>query len=438
MIKYFTCGKVEIPLALITGVSWTVTARTSQRTGGYERALGKESVSISVRAVFNYAVCEAMEMSEGEISSLYNRLTSLATDCLDEPSRLIVGDMEPVPTLEFALTSCNKTQTYDPLFDPTMEFDMTFSGVRCVKEMARKETLTNVETSGQLPDVSISRGGRTLNIRDSYTIDRLVVRQSSVDIGLTVRDDLTVISRDGFLTDLCDGTATVTVQDRVYSIIAANIESNHVEISGSFWPVQSQKPFMKTYVDTTLKALLSELCERAGIQSDIRVDGEVSYYLNSASPMDSLAALIVSCGAISLWREGKFMIVDAPDSIEAEVVLDARVDAGNDASERITSCVWGDGLTSQMAGDTKGRGISVSSVYSGEARAHQCLAQARFLSNNIVVECPIAIGVEQGSAVRVQVADSMVSGIVTQFEADYMTWRATYYVSYIEEIENED
>ena len=431
MIKYFTCGKVEIPLALITGVSWTVTARTSQRTGGYERALGKESVSISVRAVFNYAVCEAMEMSEGEISSLYNRLTSLATDCLDEPSRLIVGDMEPVPTLEFALTSCNKTQTYDPLFDPTMEFDMTFSGVRCVKEMARKETLTNVETSGQLPDVSISRGGRTLNIRDSYTIDRLVVRQSSVDMGLTVRDDLTVISRDGFLTDLCDGTATVTVQDRVYSIIAANIESNHVEISGSFWPVQSQKPFMKTYVDTTLKALLSELCERAGIQSDIRVDGAVSYYLNSASPMDSLAALIVSCGAISLWREGKFMIVDAPDSIEAEVVLDARVDAGNDASERITSCVWSDGLTSKMSGNTKGRGVSVSSAYSGEARAHQCLAQARLLQNSIIVECPIALGVEQGSAVRVRVADSMVSGIVTQFEADYLTWRATYYVSYI-------
>ena len=431
MIKYFTCGKVEIPLALITGVSWTVSARTSQKTGGYERALGKESVSISVRAVFNYAVCEAMEMSEGEISSLYNRLSSLATDCLDEPSRLIIGGVEPVPTLEFALTSCNKAQTYDPLFDPTMEFDMTFSGVRCVKEMARKETLTNVETSGQLPSVSISRGGRTLNIRDSYTIDRLVVRQSSADIGFTVRDDLTVISRDGFLTDLCDGTATVTVQDRVYYIIAANIESNHVEISGSFWPVQSQKPFMKTYVDTTLKALFNELCERAGIESDVRVDGEVSYYLNSASPMDSLAALIESCGAISLWREGKFMIVDVPASIGDGTVLDARVDAGNDASERITSCVWSDGLTSQMAGDTKGRGISVSSAYSGEARAHQCLAQAQLLQNSIVVECPIALGVEQGSAVRTQIADSMVNGIVTSYEADFISWKAVYYVSYL-------
>lgn len=430
-MKYFTCGKVEIPLALITGVSWTVTARTTQKTGGYERALGKESVSISVRAVFSYAVCEAMEMSENEISSLYNRLSSLATDCLDEPSRLIIGDMEPVPTLEFALTSCNKAQTYDPLFDPTMEFDMTFSGVRCVKEMARKETLTNVETSGQLPDVSISKGGRTLNIRDSYTIDRLVVRQSSVDIGFTVRDDLTVISRDGFLTDLCDGTAMVTVQDRVYSIIAANVESNHVEISGSFWPVQSQKPFIKTYTDTTLKALFSELCDKAGIQADVRVDGKVSYYLNSASPMDSLAALIESCGAISLWREGKFMIVDVPASIGDGMVLDARVDAGNDASERITSCVWSDGLTSQMAGNTKGRGISVSSSFSGEARARQCLAQAQLLQNSIVVECPIALGIEQGSAVRAQVADSMVNGIVTQFENDFISWKAVYYVSYL-------
>ena len=115
------------------------------------------------------------------------------------------------------------------------------------------------------------------------------------------------------------------------------------------------------------------------------------------------------------------------------MVLDARVDAGNDASERITSCVWSDGLTSQMAGNTKGRGVSVSSSYSGEARAHQCLAQARLLQNSIIVECPIALGVEQGSAVRTQIADSMVNGIVTQFENDYMTWRATYYVSYIEE-----
>lgn len=125
------------------------------------------------------------------------------------------------------------------------------------------------------------------------------------------------------------------------------------------------------------------------------------------------------------------MIVDVPQAIGDGTVLDARVDAGNDASERITSCVWSDGLTSQMAGSTQGRGISISSAYSGEARARQCLAQAQLLQNSIVVECPIALGIEQGSAVSVRVSDSMVSGIITQFEADYLTWRATYYVSYV-------
>ena len=125
------------------------------------------------------------------------------------------------------------------------------------------------------------------------------------------------------------------------------------------------------------------------------------------------------------------MIVDVPQAIGDGTILDARVDAENDAAERITSCTWSDGLTSQMAGDDKGRGISISSAYSGESRAPQCLAQARLLQNSIVVECPIVVGIEQGSAVRVQVADSMVSGIITQFENDFMTWRATYYVSYI-------
>ena len=125
------------------------------------------------------------------------------------------------------------------------------------------------------------------------------------------------------------------------------------------------------------------------------------------------------------------MIVDVPASIGDGMVLDARVDAENDASERITACAWSDGLTSQTAGDDKGRGISISSAYSGEARARQCLAQARLLQNSIVVDCPIALGVEQGSAVRVMVSDSMVNGIITQFENDYMTWKAVYYVSYL-------
>lgn len=425
---YLSCGKVEIPLPFVTGLSWTRTARTTKKTAGYERALGYETSEISVRAVFNLAIADALDIDAAE---LYHRLLLLATDCIDEPSRLICGDFEPLPSLEFALTSCNRTSVYDRQFDPSLELDLVFSGVRCVKEMARKEELAEMTTSGQLPTVSLSRNGKTLDIRDSYSINRLIIRESSVEIGFTVRDDMTVINRDGFLTDLCDGTAKVTVQDREYAIVSANIEANHVEIVGSFWPVQSQKPFMETYTDTNLKSVLDELAKRGGIQADIRINGGISYYLNSTSPMESIQILVESAGVLSIWREGKLLIVDVPGMIPQGIELDARVDASNDASEKITSCVWSDGLTSNMAGTTDGQGIAISSAYSGEIRSKQCLAKAQFIQNSLVVECPIALGVEQGSAVTVQVADSMVSGIVTSFEADYLSWTATYYISYI-------
>lgn len=431
-MKYLTCGdKLRVPMTLVSGLSWTDTAKTVEKTGGYARSLGYEAVTLSVRINFSADTASLSADTEKELKALFYQLNELATDCVDEPARLIAGDFEPEPAMLFALTSCNRSQTYDPRFDPTLEMDLVFSGVRCVKEEARNNALTEQETSGQLPEIIIKRGGKELKVRDAYNLDTLVIRDSSVEIGFTVRDDLTIINRDGFFVDMTDGKTVLTVGKNDYYVVSASVEANRVELTGSFWAIDSQKPFVKTYRDTDLKALFTELAERAGVKADVRVSGRVDYYLNSTSPMESIAGLVESCGALALWRGGKLMIVDVPISIGEGKVLDARVDAGNDASERITSCVWIDGITSQMAGDTKGRGISVSSAYSGEPRSRQCLAQARFLQNSIVVECPIALGVEQGSAVRVQVADSMVNGIITQFEADYLTWRATYYVSYV-------
>ena len=432
IMKYLTCGdKLRVPMTLVSGLSWADTARTVEKTGGYSRSLGYEAVTLSVRINFNADTASLSVDTEKGLKALFYQLNELATDCVDEPARLIVGDFEPEPAMLFALTSCNRSQTYDPRFDPTLEMDLVFSGVRCVKEEARNNALTEQETSGQLPEIIIKRGGKELKVRDAYNLDTLVIRDSSVEIGFTVRHDLTIIDRDGYFVDMTDGETTVTVDKNEYYVVSASVEANRVELTGSFWSIDSQKPFVKTYRDTDLKALFTELAERAGVKADVRVSGRVDYYLNATSPMEGITGLVESCGALALWRGGKLMIVDVPASIGDGTVLDARVDAGNDASERITSCIWGDGLTSQMAGDDKGRGISVSSVYSGEPRANQCLAQARFLQNSIVVECPIALGVEQGSAVRAQIADSMVSGIVTGYELDYLSWKAVYYVSYI-------
>lgn len=431
-MKYLTCGdKLRVPMTLVSGLSWTDTARTVEKTGGYSRSLGYEAVTLSVRISFNADTASLSVDTEKGLKALFYQLNELATDCVDEPARLIVGDFEPEPEMLFALTSCNRSQTYDPRFDPTLEMDLVFSGVRCVKEEARNNALTEQETSGQLPEIIIKRGGRELKIRDAYNLDTLVIRDSSVEIGFTVRDDLTIIDRDGYFVDMIDGKTIVTVDKNDYYVVSASVEANRVELTGSFWSIDSQKPFVKTYRDTDLKALFTELAERAGVKADVRVSGHVDYFLNATSPMDSIAGLVESCGALALWRGGKLMIVDVPEVLGVGVELEAQIDAANDSQEIISSCVWTDGLKSDRAGDNKGEGVSITSVYSGDGKAKECLKRAVIRQHTIKVECPVALGVEQGATVTVPVADAMVSGIVTGYEEDYLTWRATYYVSYI-------
>ena len=432
IMKYLTCGdKLRVPMTLVSGLSWTDTARTVEKTGGYSRSLGYEAVTLSVRINFNADTASLSVDTEKGLKALFYQLNELATDCVDEPARLIVGDFEPEPAMLFALTSCNRSQTYDPRFDPTLEMDLVFSGVRCVKEEARNNALTEQETSGQLPEIIIKRGGRELKIRDAYNLDTLVIRDSSAEIGFTVRDDLTIIDRDGYFVDMIDGKTIVTVDKNDYYVVSASVEANRVELTGSFWSIDSQKPFVKTYRNTDLKALFTELAERAGVKADVRVSGRVDYYLNATSPMESIAGLVESCGALALWRGGKLMIVDVPEVLGVGTELEAQIDAANDSQEIISSCVWADGLKSDRAGDNKGEGVSIASVYSGDGKAKQCLKRAVLRQHTIKVECPVALGVEQGATVTVQIANSMVSGIVTGYELDYLTWRATYYVSYV-------
>lgn len=432
IMKYLTCGdKLRVPMTLVSGLSWTDTARTVEKTGGYSRSLGYEAVTLSVRINFNADTASLSVDTEKGLKALFYQLNELATDCVDEPARLIVGDFEPEPAMLFALTSCNRSQTYDPRFDPTLEMDLVFSGVRCVKEEARNNALTEQETSGQLPEIIIKRGGRELKVRDAYNLDTLVIRDSSVEIGFTVRDDLTIIDRDGYFVDMIDGKTTVTVDKNEYYVVSASVEANRVELTGSFWSIDSQKPFVKTYRDTDLKALFTELAERAGVKADVRVSGRVDYYLNATSPMNSIAGLVESCGALALWRGGKLMIVDVPEVLGVGTELEAQIDAANDSQEIISSCVWADGIKSDRAGDNKGEGVSIASVYSGDGKSKQCLKRAVLRQHTIKVECPIALGIEQGATVTVPVADAMVSGIITQFEQDFMTWKAVYYISYI-------
>ena len=424
-----TCGKVKIPLALCSGISWTRTSRTVTRTGGYIVPLGFESTEVSVRAIYSYGVVYGLGL---DATSLYRSLSTLATECKDNPDRLVIGGFEPLPTMLFALTSCNRTQVYDTAFNPAMELDLVFSCVRCKKECVRSEGLSE-SVSGQIPEIIIKRGDKSLSIKDSYALTRCVQRENSISISFMVRDDLSVIDRDGFLSNLVDGKAKVNFNGVDYTIISSDIDSNEVSIEGSLWPTEAQKPFIKTYRDTTLKAILTDIADKAGVNVDCRIDGSVDYYLNLSSPMEAITGIVESAGALALWRGNTLLIVDVPSFIQSSDTLEATVEATNEEAEHITSCIWSDGIISDSAGDDSGVGFSIASIYRGQSKASECLARAKFQQNIINCNCPARADLMSGSAVGVWVEKTLVDCLIVSIECDWLTGEGSYTLNYLRE-----
>lgn len=423
-MNYFQCGKVQIPLVLCSGMSWARTARTVKRRGGYETAIGFEAVEVSVRVIFSYSVAKECGLDPVEI---YRQLSTLVTECTDEPDRLVVGGFEPIPSLEFALTSCNKTQIHDSAFDPSMELDLIFAGVRCKKEVARKKSLSE-EKSGDVPPVSITKGSITIELGETYTLTTCIERENSVSIAFLVGDDLTVIERD--FIHLSEGEYKISYNGKEYHIISCQIESNLVQVEGSFWPVAAQKPFVHTYRDTTLREIITDIASRGGVTVDCRVDGRVDYYLNSDPPMDAIAALVESCGALSYWRGGKLIISDVPPVMQSTTELVADITPVTTEVEPLTHCVWTDGVTTDSAGDSTGAGVIITSRYRGESKAKECLKRAKFTQNTLQCEAPSREGVEAGSAFLLWLGKGYITALIQSYELDWLTGQGIYYLQY--------
>ena len=424
-MQYFQCGKVQIPLVLCSGMSWTRTARTVKRRGGYETALGFEAVEVSIRAIYDYGIIKECGLDPVE---LYRDLSMLVTECTDNPDRLVVGGFEPLHSLLFALISCNKTQVYDSAFSPSMELDLVFAGVRCKKEVSRNLVLSD-ERSGEMPSLRLKKGEKIIDLKDSYSITQCIQRENSVSIAFLVRDDMTLIERE--FINLTDGACKVVFNGREYAIVSCQIDDNLVQIEGSFWPIAAQRPFVRTYRDTDLSTIIKDIAREAGVEIDCRIKGDVEYYLNSLSPMEAIAAIVESCGALSYWRGGKLLICDVPDVVQAGTTLEAEVSASDGQTEPLTACVWSDGIISKTAGDAKGTGIIIQSVYHGESKENACLKRGKFSQHEIVCNAPAREDVEAGSAFMISIENSVINALIRSFECDWITGQGMYTLNYL-------
>lgn len=435
-MQYLTCGKTNIPLLYVKSIAWNRRARTTQRQGGYEVPKGFETTEVTVQCLFDEGLAQALGRSIDEDLTAFNRLV---TDRMDEPDTLYIGGYPVVPSLQFALTSCNKTMVYDPSYTVAMSCDLVFSGVRVSKEASRQRAMQfESDEVWDIPETVLSVQGKTLKLREMYRLSQLKRTPDSVSVVCEIADDMTVADQDGYMSRLVEDKAQLEVDfpdGKVkYWVVSASLDDNTLSLIGSILPEASQKPCVNTYWDCTMSFILKDLCSHMGVDCRCKfVDFTVDYYQNTDTPWDGVKSLVNCSGLLMSWSGNTLTFVDVPDFVAAKYELEAQTTPNDEGASVWTGCVWVDGMNRHTTGDLNGEVVHYHSSFrcSKPTPCENCLKLSRYYQRMVVVDCPINRGIVQHSAVTVDSNGTKMDGMVEEFEIDFVTEKARYEVGII-------
>ena len=435
-MNFLECGKVNVPLGYVRSIAWNRRARTSQRTGGYEVARGFETTEVTVQCVFDEGICTVLGRSISEDIYLFEKLV---TDRMDTPDTLRIGGYPIVPSLQFALTSCNITRVYDPAYSCALSCDLVFAGVKVSKEASRNRVMQFDESDAySIPPISLEVNGKSLELKDAYRLSELKRTPDSLSFVCEISDDMCVADTEGFLTSLVEDHAKVKGDfddgEIEYWVASASLDDNTLSVVASILPEKSQIPYVKTYWSSNMSDILTDLCRVIGIECSCKfADFKVDYFQNTDSPWDAIRALVNSAGLIMSWDRNSLLFVNVPDKVYTRYELEAQTTPDDNGISLYTGCVWMDGMNRHTTGDLEGETVHYHSVFrcSDKTPCKNCLDLARFYQRTVVIECPVNRSIVQHSCVTVNSNGTLLDGIVSEFEADYVSGNGRYEVGLV-------
>lgn len=426
-MQYLSWASIQIPLVFVTGISMRKTAKTVEHTGGYVSSRGFEPAEISAQVEVTRSRCMAMGL---DFNEWYGILDGLPVEKDGESGPVTLGGYPLYPELKFALTNKNTTRVTDLSTSAPVSIacDLALSGVECVKEVVRQRSLEFDPESLPMPKISLTVNGKTLVVQDSVTVSQMNVTPNACEIELCLGTDRNNVNREAFLKSLIDEkTATVTLGlplgDVTYHIIQADLTDGILLLSGSIYTEAANQTLTETFEDCDLADIIGYLCDKLGLDADVKVHGHVDYYRMNATPMDALEALQQSAGFLVSVHLGKVTFVFVPESANAQKTLEGLTIEEDGMDELISGIVWRDGENEFTVGDSSGEVLKVESVFrSGdEAWAKQCLRWAQYHACNLVVSGDIVPEIRHHSQVAIPKDTGEVVGIVDYFVMDYVS-----------------
>lgn len=420
-MKYLECANIQIPLVMVESISWQKTAKIITHTGGYISSRGFESAEISVKLLYNFATLQSLGL---DAQAEYNKLKSLVTDRLSESGVFYIDGYPIYPELEFTPTNINKTfSTDNSIKSDIIEIDIVFSGVKAVKEVFTQRVL-QIEPAAVIPEIQIGVDDNLITVQDNYTITEFNTTPDSVTISMEIGDDMSVLNRDAFLTQLLkDGViiADLPTGKTKYYVITADLTETALSLVGSILPPASQQMVCKTYQNSTLKSIIQDLCKIAGIECNCICDGSIDYYRSFGAPIQCIRDLQSSAGFMMSWKQNTLTCVFVPQEITGQTEINYITMNQDMGSEPVTGVYWNDGINKYTSGNIDNNSIKIDSVFrSTQDYSKRCLDYERYVRNVISISSDIQQNIDSHSQVTIASNNQNIDCMVEWIENDWI------------------
>lgn len=423
-MQYISFQSFDIPLAYVTGLSYSKRARLATNARGFSRFRGFEAAEISLRLNINNAA--ALVSGSDPVADM-QKIFALEAVKDSEPTQVVVADHILYPSLMFRVSTITKTVQADHAGRPiVMEADITLSGVECAKgETDRHSLAFTTEDQIELPDVTIECKGKSYQVGKDSTVSVLTLRPDSADIEVILGNDSAVVNDDPWLLSLAENKASVKIGDYGrFWIVSANLVEGILSLTGSRWPAQEAET--QTFMDTDLSSILKYLVPSAKVMKS----GKIDYYLRRGTPLQAVMELQQSAGFLVDYSHDWITFAPVPDLITPSVDFSLYID--NDiATEKITGLRWDDGMN-EFTVDGAAM-VSVHSCFRSDSSKHavSCLDYARYMQNWIQVTVPYDSRIRHHSAVTVIKGAKYINCMVENYEIDFAGGQMTLDLHYV-------
>lgn len=424
-MKYLSIQDIDIPLPYVTAFSYSKVARVVQNHLGYARFRGYEPAEISVRIY----ISPAISMYSGtEYMDEINKYIDLQVDKESMATPVMLGGFPIYPSLKFKITSINKTVSADRNgFVESLELDLILSGVECVKEMARKRTLA-VDEIDELPEVDISCNGKHYSIGSESTISEITIQPYSAVVEIILGTDSDIVNETAWLKTPAENHAVFKIKGfHEFNIVKVDLVYGILRLTGSVFDNSMAKNITKTYLDSNLFDILSDM--PCGLK--VSVNEPVEYFLANGTNLDVLRQLQKSAGFLVDVKENSISVVDVPSSLESSVDLMLNVEEDL-MTEPIDCVIWRDGIHEFTAGKT-GTVLNVKSSFSSNSdiMAQNCLKFANYSQNSISITAPYDDRIRHHSVINLQKGSDVICAMVENFVFDLILNEMSLELHYI-------